>query len=298
MQAVFGSSFGLNIFERTQEVSTYTIQSFRRVEGTLGHPNTLAQYLSMSFFLVLASIFLEKNSAIKWLYFFVIGLSLTLLILTFSRSGWVAFLLSYFIFCVLQRGRVKSKAETFKTKYYAIGIFVIFLITGFVFKNAIVERFAEGPESSTLVRILLLKTAYNMVVAHPFVGVGINNFTEVMREYDTTGVSNDDLQPVHNIYAIFLSETGIVGLVFFLLMVGSILLQLYKQTKSLDPWLSRFSKATLAGLMSVLMSGMLTWGLRGDSLPLMFWLFSGLGYGMSNIPVNERLPGAQKKTGL
>jgi len=286
LQAVFGSSLGLNIFERTREIGV-DVQGISRVEGTLGHPNGLAQFLNMSVFLILASMYSEKKDKIKFLYSVVVIISIVLLGLTLSRSGWTAFILSFIIFKFISGRSVRTGERLSNKRYYAMGILIILLMLSFIFRNAIYERIKRAP-ASTLNRILLLEVTYNMATSHPMIGVGINNFTEVMKNYDTTGVSDYFPAPVHNIYALVLAETGIIGLFFFLLTICFIVANLYRSSRSSDRNVIVFSGGILAGIVSALISGMLTWGLRGDSLLLMFWLLAGLGYAVSNIYKRRR----------
>lgn len=66
-------------------------------------------------------------------------------------------------------------------------------------------------------RIVLAKLAVEMWKSNPLFGIGLGNFITALPK---TGLSNNViwlLQPVHNIYLLILSETGLVG--FILLFV-------------------------------------------------------------------------------
>ncbi len=48
---------------------------------------------------------------------------------------------------------------------------------------------------------------------HPLFGIGLNQFTASLPHYTQIEASTRFLQPVHNIYLLILSETGLIGLV-------------------------------------------------------------------------------------
>ncbi|MCG2691495.1 O-antigen ligase family protein, partial [Microgenomates group bacterium] len=50
-------------------------------------------------------------------------------------------------------------------------------------------------------------------------GVGLNNFTVTMEKYGYVTATTRFLQPVHNIYLLILSETGLIGLAGFIYLL-------------------------------------------------------------------------------
>jgi hypothetical protein len=71
-----------------------------------------------------------------------------------------------------------------------------------------------------------------MFLNYPVFGIGLNNFVPAMAGNLTIGPSRF-LQPVHNIFLLVLSETGLTGL------IGLFVLIVYPMTrlKNLLPWL-------------------------------------------------------------
>ena len=72
-----------------------------------------------------------------------------------------------------------------------------------------------APESSFSRRSELTKIALKMFTDHPLSGAGLNNFTVVMDQYGYVPATTRFLQPVHNIYLLILSETGLIGAMGF-----------------------------------------------------------------------------------
>lgn len=140
--------------------------------GTTPHPNVLAGFLVVT---------------TQGFSFAIIPL-----FLTFSLSGWLAFLI--------------------RKKWLLIAAVAVSLIFG---KNL---SFL-APESSFSRRSQLTKIAWQMFKDHPLTGVGLNNFTVAMDRYGYIPATTRFLQPVHNIYLLILSETGLIGTTGFLYLL-------------------------------------------------------------------------------
>lgn len=65
-------------------------------------------------------------------------------------------------------------------------------------------------------RIELIESSWQMFKKSPFLGVGQNNFIPNLVSVSNKFISAWELQPVHNIFLLVLSETGLIGLSIFL----------------------------------------------------------------------------------
>ncbi|MCX6816290.1 MAG: O-antigen ligase family protein [Candidatus Beckwithbacteria bacterium] len=185
--------------------------------GTFPHPNVLAGFLVIAF-LATAAYWLKRNKIIFILYSLIVNLAL---FLTFSLSAWLALLLIGI-----------PLAAKFNLKKY-----LIYYGSVLIFFSLIFNRLSFlAPESSFSRRSQLASMAIQMFKNHPLVGVGLNNFTVVMDNYGLIPATTRWLQPVHNIYLLILSETGIIGVfgfLYFLLQVLSL-----KAFKERPYWIS------------------------------------------------------------
>ena len=290
MQSILGTTYGLNFFQRGAEARMVNIGSFMRAEGTLGHCNTLAQYLNMVLFPMLSFFAIEKKIGNKlWL---IIGICLTIvmLFLTFSRSGWTSFIIGIAIYLLFKPKMSYGKSR--KSFKYAVSfLFCGILIISFIFRQNIIDRFTTASEISTDQRIDLLVVAANMVTKHPFIGIGLNNFTEVIHMYDDTGISKIFPAPVHNIYLLILAETGIIGLAYTLFCLTLLLLYFIRLIKKSDEYTSLIALGIFSGFCSVLVNGLIVWGLRGDPLMAMFFLYIGIGLSLGRMALSKRETG-------
>lgn len=103
-------------------------------------------------------------------------------------------------------------------RFYRKTFFIIpFIILGFFLFPTLFYRFAPGTFlESAAQRLQLFSAAWNMFVHSPIFGVGLGNFIPSLP-------SSILLQPVHNIFVLWIVETGLIGvgiMTFFILSVG------------------------------------------------------------------------------
>ena len=160
--------------------------------GTTPHPNVLAGFLVVALTLLKGrSWFTDKVRPCHLL------ISIPLF-LTFSLSAWLTWLWLLAKKNLLYLGLV--------------------LILFFIFLSNYSFSFL-APESSFSRRSQLTQMAIAMFKDRPLTGVGLNNFTVVMDQYGYIPATTRFLQPVHNIYLLLLSETGLIGIFGFLYLL-------------------------------------------------------------------------------
>lgn len=199
-QFVLGHSVGLWILgERTFTNTTPGIAQYNlclsptncrlvlRSYATFPHPNVLGGFLAV----ILPLAIREFVKGKKLFYGAVTTLGTIALVITFSRSAWVAALAGVII---LYRKRL------------------LFLLVPLI---VLAGLLVNVQDESFVVRQELNTAAVSMFLHSPFVGVGLGNF---LTELPKTLVSRTIyfLQPVHNIYLLLLSETGLVGFAVFI----------------------------------------------------------------------------------
>lgn len=178
--------------------------------GTFPHPNVLAGFLVISLTLILYQLFkgpfLRSKAGPYWIAF-IFGL--ITLFLTFSLSAWLACLL------ITVPSLLLSIYPKIKALMISAGLILIVLSLSLQFSFL-------APESSFSRRSQLNKISWQMFLDHPLTGVGLNNFTVSMEKYGYVSAATRFLQPVHNLYLLILSETGLLGLAAFIYLLFSI----------------------------------------------------------------------------
>ena len=282
-QVVSGRGIGLRL--TGQGAGLVRFEGFLRAGGTLGHPNTFALYLGLLLPVALSMLAANKALIRRTLFGSAAILGTTALILTLSRGGWTGFLLSLCIWLVLVF-RFRLVPTTRLVIAISLGL-ALFLGAFMLFHEPITTRLLVDDQGSAYSRIPLMKVAFNMIQAHPFLGVGLNNYLLVMSQYDDTaqGMAFYFLNVVHNSYLLIASEIGIPGLLCFL---GLPLFALQRAWQFLkmkgDRMLSLLVVGVLAGF------GGLFWQMLVENVYLtyhsilMFWAFAGLMESLVRLP--------------
>jgi len=260
---------------------------FFRITGTTGSPNVTASYLASLLPIPLVAFFSQERRYSLWLPFSAFTLGLIALFLTQTRGAWVSFGAGMFFFLLLS-GRRRGAWKFALGSIVVIGIFVI------LFKDVIVERFSQGTD--TLVyRMHLIRSAFQMIQTHPFFGVGTNAYALVMKDYVPFFLTQERWI-VHNRYLLVWAETGIIGIVFFLLFLGTTFRSLWFSTKSDDNFVSMFAWGTFIGLLIFSMQ-MMVESLDGRISDAHVWLIAGLAVGMKQWVLEHNVGGKESAVG-
>lgn len=214
VEFVKGGTIGLWILgERTFMLTTPGIakfdfygHEFLRPYATFPHPNVLAGFMLIS---------------ICFLYqrFKGEGIMTKLAIL----AGSISILLSMSRTAILT-GFVAA-AFLAKKKWR-----IILIATTAILSPILFTRFSSvlNFDSLTLLRREeLIDSAWQIFLKSPLYGIGLNNFIPIQSSDLVVG-PNRFLQPVHNIFLLALSETGLIGLMGLISLIGFPLLKLFK----------------------------------------------------------------------
>jgi hypothetical protein len=191
---------------------------FIRPYGTFPHTNVLAGSIVFALF---ASMYLYQKS-LKSILLGTLFFG-SALILTFSRSAWLGFLIALIFSLVLTK--VRHKLVVFAS---LICIFCGILFTQF--QGPLVQRILGNDGQSSQERELYMDISKEMILKHPL-GVGLGNFTLMMQDFTQQKLAPWVVQPVHNVYMLAMNELGIQGLVLFLLMAGNFVFIVIRERK-------------------------------------------------------------------
>ncbi|OGG11747.1 hypothetical protein A2Z00_05265 [Candidatus Gottesmanbacteria bacterium RBG_13_45_10] len=185
-----------------------------RSYATLPHPNVLAGFIAtalpLSFQLMIKKGILISRFArtVTWLAFLCGGVAL---FFTFSRSAWVMCLAA--VGWIIWTEMKKRKNSVIHPHWFPLLLLLLLLVGILIF-----QRIAPDSESISVRNELNIR-AIQLIERAPLFGVGLGNFLTRLPEILPSRTIYF-LQPVHNIYLLLLSETGIVGFLFFILLVA------------------------------------------------------------------------------
>ncbi len=191
-----------------------------RIHASFNTPNDFACYLNIVLPFITVLIFNKyQSNRIRFILIDLLLLLLVNLILTVSRGAWLAFL-AYMIFLNFWLPQLRL--------YFILFIILILLTKQFYseFIRTRLEYLLANFDASNLhdggsiERKIIWGSGWKMFLSRPVIGVGIGTFMFNFRRF----LSQDYLFGpfyAHNCYLQIAAETGIIGLVFFLIIIGS-----------------------------------------------------------------------------
>lgn len=234
-QYIHGHSLGL-IVENFPgyvpvDVSTDAIHVLR-FGGTFSHANALAHYLTMFIFL-LTPIISSPFSVIGMTGFIAVCLAVISLILTLSRSAWVAAVVAGIYLWVSDRHVLIAAARSNHTRRILPGIVIAILIYGLIlaFPRLQGTLHTMEPYGSGITRILLYDQAAHIIREHPVFGVGLGLDTYAF--YERSRASHIPLvsyfpDPVQNGLVQLFMQTGVVGLLWYVSILAVLLAKVFR----------------------------------------------------------------------
>lgn len=199
-----GNSFGALVSENPSWLAEVQGKVFLRAFGLFPDPHMLAFFLGLvSFFPLALFLFLKKG---RFFYFLIFCFFSLILVLTFSRGGYLGFLAGLFAVIFFVWPKIESEGRSFLKRGA-----IFFLLLAVLFGGAALVRFASSfdlDEGSNLGRLSIWQGSFDYFLKNPFLGSGLGNYPLSLDPYA------DYRSPVtsHNLYLDILAETGIFGL--------------------------------------------------------------------------------------
>jgi len=224
------------------QYATVTGDNVDRVTGTFDQPNPYGAFLNLALPLALCLLVFAKNWRIRWLAggaAAIIGLAAY-----FARSrGALLGLAVAVIVVALIRLRVDRIA--------AIAAGALALLSGIAWYAHLLPQSIQArvgglvaidtaslcrpyvaADFSTLIRLAQWAAGINMFLAHPVLGVGAGNYSEVYPQYSVV-CWPDSLGHAHNYYINAAAETGVIGLVVFLALTVAMVFVGWRATQAM-----------------------------------------------------------------
>jgi hypothetical protein len=194
---------------------------FLRAYGSLSHPNILGGFLVICLILLIILIIFSRHKWEKVLLWVSLPVILSGLFLTFSKSAFLALLVSMVFlitFIILSRD---SHAKQILSQIIIVSIATVSLLV-IIFSGPLMTRW-QG-ESRTEIysqenRAMYLEQAKNLITQNLLTGVGLGNYTLAVYDQSEKGLGDYAYQPVHNVYLMVVSELGIIGFIIFILII-------------------------------------------------------------------------------
>lgn len=232
----------------------------------------------------------------------LLGIQLSALILTFSKSAWLG--LAVALFFVWSRNvprgtlwvaKIKKMFHVKHIKFIALIGVIVFLILLIISPNthSFIGKSVED-------RIFYLNVSRGTFMEHPIVGTGSGQF--VLNFKNIGNLEDWQFQPVHNVFLLILNELGILGLFLFILFIWGVIKNVPPQDKCSTCLVGRqtwnilrgrcgiicsynYFKSMLIGFLVIMLFDHYFWDIQQGQA--MFWLVLGVVAGI-NMCISEK----------
>ena len=251
-----------------------------RIFGPFESPNFLAMFLAPVFFLSLPILGYAKKISKTVFFLALIPFAIAVydLLMTGSRAGIVAFTIP-FVILVLNKtqivsasGRQRPRLRGNDNKKWLTAIALLIVILMFCL---ILIRVSTDRSESNSSRLQIYHYSLEIGQASPVSGIGLGSFYQRITE-----ISRDDidfqvkvlpyaLHP-HNIYLAMWLNLGFLGLILFLIIVGTLFHRLLSLSNNF------IAACLMAAMVAILIHGLFDTTYFKNDLSAFFWLILAL----------------------
>lgn len=184
-------------------------------EGPLTeNPNDLALMLNLILPVTVALLLINRKAATRGLLIGLIVLSVSAIVVTFSRAGFLALATTLVLYmCTLLRSRQRMWAIAVVA---LVVVAVPVLPSGYVDRVGTIANIDADRTGSAQVRREDMLVSLKLALSRPLAGVGLGMNILALNE-----LRGPRWQPVHNVYLEYAVDLGWPGLVLFLLLLVS-----------------------------------------------------------------------------
>ena len=261
-------------------------QSYQRATGPYENPIDLATYLMVIIPLMLMAAIQRQRVLLRPMLWGLLVALVVLLARTDALGAWLGLCLGLLLVIVAEQPIVR--------RYGLIALVGIVLFCSIVPQGVGQNGIPHSKEAFSFVRLgtsdrwNMWQAALGMIRDRPILGHGVNTFMANYLDYWVGG----ERQPryAHNCYLQVAAETGFVGLVTFLGLLGLIFAQWFAALRRGG---GSDDRLTLIGFTAGLFAFVLQAGIDTNFYSLrqaaLFWLLAGLATGLSD-PVGGQTP--------
>ncbi|KMJ58743.1 polysaccharide polymerase [Bacillus sp. LL01] len=201
--------------ERVLEFGVMVDRSYPRLIGLLEDPNFFVFYNTLFFAYYICNPHTWKNR---------LGLMLciTANLLTFSRGGLVALVIMFIIYLVLNKPVKQIKILLGSLLSLSLLAYIVIVQLKFDMLGIIDSRFEDFANDGGSGRFELWERAWDFFSNNMILGIGAFNFSNYNLFH------HNDTLTVHNTFLDILSESGLVGISFFLVFIYLVFIQLWR----------------------------------------------------------------------
>lgn len=248
------------------------IHSVLRAKGTFNNPNSLAFFLAICGPINLGLCFTMKNRIKRYTLIASMLFITCALILSFSRAGWLGFVLGCLVILFY---RFKNEKKNISLLLATSSIVMILVMMIFPSIRIRLFSFLNFSDKSISNRLLIWKDVLTMLLDYPLFGTGLGRFPEIFPDYQTANLRHFYPDP-HSNWLYILVKHGFPGLIVFFVAIFFILKWIL-QNKHLD------SISIGGAMIAALITGIFDYFFWLPYFILLFWILPCLHFYHVNI---------------
>jgi O-antigen ligase len=242
-------SDGLSMFQKALAISRVR-DGFFRAQGTFEHPLVLAEFAAMSVCFGLSTLLWKGESlTYRLLGFSTFIAALITAFLTGSRSPLLTIAVStsfIFILWIFANDKAREKSKTGIRKLMAFSTFSALMLLALPVFTLLIKGSSKLEETSSSVRIYMLKLGWEGIKANPILGTGPGTSGSVAGILSGSGVSTLD-----NYFLAIAIESGVPALILLLATLLFPVWFIFNQLMSDDTTINRSFLSAVMGLLIV-----------------------------------------------
>lgn len=246
------------------------------LSATYGNHNHLAGYMEMAIPLLLGLFLMGFRGGKLLLLIFLTFLTLTALILSLSRGGWIGLLIGLVFMAlalVTDRHFRNKRLIAALTGGFVALTFIVLASTPVVERIRTLEQKKEIPNLSA--RVTVWKGVVEMIQDHPLFGTGPGTFATVFTQYQPPGFACRYFM-AHNDYLHITSETGLPFIAIVVWMIIALYRKGFKNLKNPSRLVRGITVGAMSGITAILVHSISDFNLHIPANALLFTVLAAL----------------------
>ncbi|MBE6570751.1 MAG: hypothetical protein E7656_00700 [Ruminococcaceae bacterium] len=246
-----------------------------RVFGTLDNPNNFAEYLTIFMPYGFAYAMTRKDSSAKFLHTVCMILPMASILLTYSRSGWIALAAAVIVYIALYNYRLFPA-------FFVGGVFALPFIPQSIYERIL--TIGNLSDSSSSYRMDIWTGCFEMLKKYWFTGVGLGPgaFAKIFPDYavgETTVVMHSHMQ-----FMEMMVEGGVLLFVAYIALVfGLIRRACVSVGKTQDSGMKHYAAASCASLAGITLIGLFEYCWFYPRVMFAFFISAGICLALSRL---------------
>jgi len=284
-QTAFGSFDWINnLVKRDDQLTVVALNGSDvvRATGTVGYTTVFAQWLGLLSPVALAFAAFGRPAAVRLGAGVAYITALVAVVLSVSRAEWIN--VPIVVGALLVIWMYKQRSGGLSRGLGLAALVAVMAIVVALQHDLIVARLTSPDSESAYIRLPMMKVAARVISQNPFFGVGLHNYTQVMRSYGLAELIPGWDFGVHNSFLYLLAEAGIFALLTLLFLWAAAFKRLLVCLSSRDQVVWTLAAGMICGLIALFIHSQVEEGFHiHQVLNATLWAFFGLAAAMPHV---------------